>query len=112
MFEAKLIGRALEDEGGSVSLTRDQAYMSLTFTLPSTLCLGAAILSHYMRRCLRERTSAAVLVRLVAAGDAGRLIAPSEGTPRGMTTNGRFLAVLHLRFDAANILPGGRCQRW
>jgi hypothetical protein len=29
-----------------------------------------------------------------------------------MTKSGRFLAVVRLRFDAANILPGGRCQQW
>lgn len=43
-------------------LTRGQAYISLAFNLSSTFCLGMAALSHYVRRCLGERTSAIALL--------------------------------------------------
>ncbi|HKQ06180.1 MAG TPA: hypothetical protein VJ464_13675 [Blastocatellia bacterium] len=58
----------------SAGLTRDQVYISLAFNLSSTFCMGIAVLSHYMRRRLRERTSAVVLVLVLAATAAFDLV--------------------------------------
>jgi hypothetical protein len=48
-------------------LTRNQVFISLTFILSSTFCLGVAALSHYLRQRLRETTSAIVLVLVLVA---------------------------------------------